>query len=195
MTKCRVWILSALVLIGCLACRPEGERGVNLLFILSDQHRAEAMACSGHPLVQTPNLDRLAAEGVRFGSATVQAPLCVPSRASLFTGSYPQLHRATNNISRLPPEQLTWAEHLREQGYRTRSIGRVHGIYDGCEHVLVPDKARTYTFAPDAAGQPGGKECPVSAEEHWETRIADEAIEQLRQLSSGASQPRPSIVA
>ena len=64
------------------------EQPSNLLFILSDQHNRDTLGCYGHPLVETPHLDALAARGVRFRSAYCYSPLCVPSRASLATGRY-----------------------------------------------------------------------------------------------------------
>ena len=66
----------------------------NLLFIISDQHQAAAMGCSGHPLVQTPNLDRLAEGGTRFSNAYTNCAICVPVRAALATGQY--VHRIGN---------------------------------------------------------------------------------------------------
>src|SRR5216684_207006 len=67
----------------------------NLLFILSDEHSRRVLGCYGHPLIRTPNLDRLAASGVRFTDAYSNSPICVPSRAALATG---QLHfRSTDD--------------------------------------------------------------------------------------------------
>jgi arylsulfatase A-like enzyme len=60
----------------------------NFLFILSDQHHRLASGCYGHPLVQTPHLDSLAARGTRFQNAYTNCPICVPARASLATGRY-----------------------------------------------------------------------------------------------------------
>jgi choline-sulfatase len=60
----------------------------NLLFITSDQHNTHALGCYGHPVVRTPNLDRLAARGTRFDNAYTSCPICVPVRASLATGRY-----------------------------------------------------------------------------------------------------------
>ena len=65
------------------------EHRPNILFLFSDQHRADALGCAGHPVVQTPNLDRLAGEGVRFENAYCATPLCSPSRISLATGRFP----------------------------------------------------------------------------------------------------------
>ena len=60
----------------------------NVLFIFSDEHDPRYMGCSGHPFVQTPNLDRLAARGTRFANAWTPCPVCVPARASLATGRF-----------------------------------------------------------------------------------------------------------
>ena len=62
--------------------------GTNLLFICSDEHARDALGCSGHPVVATPTLDRLAASGARFTNAYTNSPICVPARASLATGRY-----------------------------------------------------------------------------------------------------------
>ena len=181
--------LTLLILLGCSRADGDPPRRPNLLFLLSDQHRGDALGCEGHPLVRTPNLDRLAADGARFARAYVQAPLCVPQRASLFTGRYPELHRATNNACRLPDEELTWAEHLRARGYATRSVGRVHGIYDGCEHVRVPGKEATLaTF--EGTPRPGKPNAPYgpsprSEGDHWDARIARAAVRELGRLSEG----------
>ena len=60
----------------------------NLIIILSDQHNPRVLGCNGHPMVKTPNLDRLAARGTRFSSAYTGCPICVPARASFATGRY-----------------------------------------------------------------------------------------------------------
>ena len=64
----------------------------NILFILSDQHNAKLLGHKGHPDVQTPNLDRMAAEGVRFDNAITQNPICTPSRVSWLSGQYCHNH-------------------------------------------------------------------------------------------------------
>ncbi len=61
---------------------------LNLLVIMSDEHNARVLGCAGHPLVQTPHLDALAARGTRFTNASCNIPICVPSRASFLTGRY-----------------------------------------------------------------------------------------------------------
>ncbi len=64
----------------------------NILFICTDQQRHDALGCYGNPYIQTPTIDRLAAEGVLFEQCYVQSPVCAPSRASLATGQYPSVH-------------------------------------------------------------------------------------------------------
>lgn len=60
----------------------------NVLLIMSDEHRPDALSCAGHSMVRTPTLDGLASEGTRFASTYCSSPLCVPSRASLAKGRY-----------------------------------------------------------------------------------------------------------
>ena len=92
---------------------------------MTDQHRADCLGCMGHPDVRTPNLDRLAAEGVVFDNAFCQSPVCMASRASLLTGRYPATVRV-RGMGILPPQETTLPEWLRRQGYRTGAFGKVH---------------------------------------------------------------------
>ena len=68
---------------------------MNLLFILTDNQRADLMGCSGNPIIQTPNLDQLAETGVRFSNAFATTPICAASRASYLTGLYERRHQFT----------------------------------------------------------------------------------------------------
>ncbi len=100
----------------------------DLLVIFGDQHRGEALGCAGNPDVQTPTLDRLAAEGVRFTHAYANTPVCTPSRGSLLTGQWPHRHRALSNDLPLDagPHTPTIARSLRMAGYRCGYIGKWH---------------------------------------------------------------------
>ena len=69
----------------------------NILFITLDQWRGDCLGAAGHPVVETPHLDRLVAEGVRFTSHYAQSAPCGPSRASLLTGTYQHVHRSVQN--------------------------------------------------------------------------------------------------
>lgn len=98
----------------------------NLLFIMTDQQRWDAMGCSGG-WVQTPNLDRLAAEGVRFASCVTTSPICVSARVSLATGHYPHTTGVWDNaVYSLPADAPTWMRTIRDLGYRTSVFGKTH---------------------------------------------------------------------
>ena len=99
---------------------------MNLLFILSDQHNRNVSGCYGHPLVQTPNIDRLAAGGSLFRNAYTTSPICVPARASLATGQYVHRIAAWDNAHPYTGDLTSWHRRLREGGYRVDSIGKLH---------------------------------------------------------------------
>src|SRR6476619_2006259 len=83
---------------GLLAAAPQGRAlAMNVLFVTADQWRGDCLSCVGHPVVRTPNLDRLAADGVLFTRHYAQATPCGPSRASLHTGQYLMKHRSALN--------------------------------------------------------------------------------------------------
>ena len=98
----------------------------NVLIIYPDQMRADAMGCAGNPHVATPNIDRLAREGVRFDSAYVSFPLCCPFRASVMTGKYAHAHGMCANHYRIDTAQTFLAEVFRRNGYRTGYFGKWH---------------------------------------------------------------------
>jgi choline-sulfatase len=98
----------------------------NILFLLSDQHSPHFAGYAGHPIVATPHLDRLASEGVVFGNAYCQSPLCVPSRASLLTGRYCRDLGIYDNQHVLESNGVTFPRVLAAAGYRTCVIGKTH---------------------------------------------------------------------
>jgi arylsulfatase A-like enzyme len=91
--------------------------GGNVLFITADQWRGECLSALGHPVVRTPHLDALAAQGVLFRRHYAQAAPCGPSRASLHTGLYLQNHRSTRNGTPLDDRHGNWALELRRLGF------------------------------------------------------------------------------
>ena len=98
----------------------------NILFIITDQQRADTLGVYGSTLGATPTLDRLAKGGCRFNRAYCNNPLCMPSRASMFTGRYPSVHGVrTNGITALPDQPLL-AEQLAQTGYDTAAFGKLH---------------------------------------------------------------------
>ncbi len=98
----------------------------NVLFIMTDQHRADLMTCEGRDLLPTPNIDRVASRGVRFTNAYCPYPVCVASRMSLLTGLYAHNTGAINNTDRLDWRFRTMAHHFFDQGYLTGLIGKMH---------------------------------------------------------------------
>jgi len=100
------------------AALPRGE-GFNVLFISIDTLRADHLACYGHASIKTPNIDRLAAEGVLFIQCTSPVPITLPSHASMMTGTYPYVHGARNNGQfRLHGDNEMLAEQLKAGGLR-----------------------------------------------------------------------------
>lgn len=102
------------------------DRKSNILFLLSDQHNAKVLGCSGNEVVRTPNLDRLAGEGTRFDQAYCQNPLCLPSRASLLTGQHSRNIGMYTNTDIMEPNSCTIPRELSAHGYRTCLIGKAH---------------------------------------------------------------------
>ncbi len=100
----------------------------NLIVILSDEHNKRVTGCYGHPLIKTPNLDKLAARGTRFTSAYTNCPICVPARASFATGQYVHKHRCWDNAIAYEGKPPTWGHRLMEQGHRVTSIGKLHYV-------------------------------------------------------------------
>ncbi|MDA8052222.1 MAG: sulfatase-like hydrolase/transferase [Rhodospirillales bacterium] len=98
----------------------------NLLFIMSDEHSRRVLGCYGHPMVRTPNLDRLARRGVRFTDAYCNCPICVPSRASFATGRYVHDIRFWDNAIPYNGSIPSWGHRLIEAGHRSVSIGKLH---------------------------------------------------------------------
>jgi arylsulfatase len=98
----------------------------NILFIMTDQLRWDCIGANGNRLIMTPSLDRLAAEGANFTHCFVQAPVCVPSRASFFTGRYPHSHRNRVNYTPLDRREVLMQSRLHEAGYTTASVGKLH---------------------------------------------------------------------
>ena len=110
---------------GTLAGWPGGcqSGAVNVLFVTVDQFRADCLSAAGHPLVATPHLDRLAAEGVRFASHASQASPCAPGRAALYTGTYQMTNRVVANGSPLEDRFDNVARLARRAGYAPALFG------------------------------------------------------------------------
>ncbi|MFT5013793.1 MAG: arylsulfatase A-like enzyme, partial [Dinoroseobacter sp.] len=90
---------------------------MNLLLITADQWRGDCLSAVNHPVVKTPNLDRIAAEGILFTNHYANAVPCGPSRACLHTGMYLHNHRSATNGTPLDSRFTNWAKELRQKGY------------------------------------------------------------------------------
>ena len=108
---------------------------VNVLFVTLDEFRADCLSAAGHPVVATPTLDRLAAEGVRFASHYSQAAPCAPGRASLYTGMYQMNHRVVANGAPLEDRFDNVARLARRAGYAPALFGYTD---QGVDPAIVP---------------------------------------------------------
>ena len=98
----------------------------NFLLFITDQHRADYLGCSGHPVLKTPNIDSIAARGARFTRFYVATPVCMPNRATLMTGRMPSVHGVRSNGSPLSLLSNTFVGALRGAGYATALVGKSH---------------------------------------------------------------------
>ena len=98
----------------------------NILFMMVDQMRADAMGCAGNPHIQTPALDRMAAEGTLFSQCVTNVPVCIAARHSFMTGHHCATHgRHSNNVPEPDPLIYTVQQLLGSNGYLTRAIGKI----------------------------------------------------------------------
>ena len=123
-----LWFLALLGLAQAAALSAPGAATArpNVLLILCDDLRWDALGCAGHPYLKTPHIDRLAAEGVRFRNAFCTSSLCSPSRASILSGLYAHTHKVFNNFTEFPGEAPSFPKRLRAAGYETAYIGKWH---------------------------------------------------------------------
>ena len=103
-----------------------GGRKPNIIFLLTDDQRYNALGCAGNPIIRTPNMDWLAQNGIRFEKAFVTTPICAASRASVFTGLYERKHGYTFTKAPIRREycDLSYPIHLRRAGYKTGFVGK-----------------------------------------------------------------------
>ena len=112
--------IGAGLLTGCGGEQDQSTDELNVILISIDTLRADHLGCYGHPRIKTPNIDRLAAEGVLFEQCTATAPVTLPSHTSLLTGTYPFVHKVRDNGTfRLHEANLTIAEVFKQAGYAT----------------------------------------------------------------------------
>lgn len=127
----------------------------NVLFIISDDLTATALSCYGNTVCQTPNIDRLAAQGTRFTRALCQGTYCGPSRASFMSGYYPHATGVLGYTSPRPAigERATWAQHFKNNGYYTARVSKIYhmGVPGGIEEGGDPKATNNGDGADDPA--------------------------------------------
>ena len=128
---------------------------LNVLFIMTDQMRADCMSCAGHPVVRTPHLDELAGDGVLFQRAYVQSAVCGPSRMCFYTGRYPHANRSPWNEVPLPADEKTMGHYFADGGYRAALCGKTH---------YTPDPLGE----PEAQPEQGFRRAALAGLESWE---------------------------
>ena len=159
----RTFLAGAAAAMAAGLARAQDRPKTNLLFLITDQHHADWLGCAGHPLVKTPNLDRLAAGGTRFTGAYAPVPYCSPTRLALMTGRYPSSLGLGRNVDakadplRLREPTQTYAGLLAQQGYRCHQNGKWHlGDPTELNCYPTPDAEAIKTLVRDrrrAAGQ------------------------------------------
>jgi N-acetylglucosamine-6-sulfatase len=130
------YLLLACICLSAISCTRPAEDDIqppavslskpNVLFILTDDQRYDALGCMGHPHLKTPNIDRLAAEGLLFRNHFCTTSLCSPSRASILSGLYAHSHGVSNNFTEYPAEMISFPMRLQESGYKTAYVGKWH---------------------------------------------------------------------
>ncbi len=129
----------------------------NIVFIFSDDHAYQAVSAYGHNLNQTPNIDRLAKEGVRFDRCLVPNSICGPSRATVLTGKYSHLNGFYNNTnSRFDGSQVTMPKLLKQAGYQTAIVGKWHLVSEptGFDYWnILPGQGQYYNPPMNRMGQ------------------------------------------
>ena len=164
--------------------RIDGARPRNIIFILSDDHRWDAMSFMGHPFLRTPAMDRMARQGVHLRNAFVTTSLCSPSRASILTGMYAHTHKVVDNQHEEPPGLVFFPQHLQAAGYQTAFIGKWHmGRSDnrprrGFNHWVSFRGQGNYLPGPNRMLNVNGKRVPQRG--YITDELTDYAIDWLR---------------
>ena len=118
--------LFLLILASCQDQQKKQPTPPNILFIMTDDHAYQAISAYGSDLIRTPNIDRLADEGMRFDRGYVTNSICAPSRAVVLTGKFSHLNGLKDNLDIFDSTQVTFPKILREHGYQTAVIGKWH---------------------------------------------------------------------
>jgi arylsulfatase A-like enzyme len=143
-----VSVAFAVLLPGCVKSDSAGTVNPNIVYVLTDQWRAQATGYNGDPnlLGKTPNIDRLAEQSVNFRNAVSVCPVCTPYRAALLTGQYPTTTGMFMNDLHLPSASVTMAELFKEAGYKTCYIGKWHLDGMGRFEYTPPERRQGFDY-------------------------------------------------
>lgn len=167
-----------------------GARPRNIILILTDDHRYDALGILGHPFLRTPNLDQLAKGGAHLANAFVTTSLCSPSRASILTGLYAHQHRVVDNNNPVPTGTVFFPQYLQRAGYQNAFIGKWHMGSDtdapqpGFDHWVSFRGQGTYLPNPDGLNV-NGKRVPQKS------YITDELTDYALDWLKGRQSERP----
>lgn len=116
-----------------------GQQRPNIIYIMSDDHDADAISAYNKTLIATPNIDRLASQGMRFNRCFVGNSICTPARATLLTGQHSHKNGVKDNTDRFDSSKITLPKLLQNAGYRTALIGKwhLHSYPKGFDHWLI----------------------------------------------------------
>lgn len=121
-----------ILVVFCVSCKEEKlnkdttKKRPNILFIMSDDHAYQAISAYQNHLIETPNIDRIAKEGIRFTNACVTNSICAPSRATILTGKHTHINGKTDNRRPFDTTQITFPELFQDAGYQTAMFGKLH---------------------------------------------------------------------
>ena len=120
-------LVLGILLVSCQIPKQNSDAGrPNILFIMSDDHAYQAISAYSNTLIETPNIDRIAREGMIFTNASVTNSICAPSRATILTGKHAHLHGKVDNVAPFDTSQLTFPQLFQEAGYQTAMFGKLH---------------------------------------------------------------------
>ena len=189
----RVFVAAAVIACAVVTsgCRrnpaDQPSRRPNILFILLDDLRADTLGYAGHPYVKTPQIDRIANEGVNFKNAFCTTSLCSPSRASLLSGVYAHKHGVTNNFTEYPSSLTSFPSELRDRGYTTAYVGKYH-MGEGND---APRPGFDYFVTHKGQGKYFGTEFNMNGERrevksgYYTTAVTDIALDWLQRDHGG----------
>lgn len=176
----------------------------NILILMTDQQRFDALSCAGNPEIRTPNLDRLASSGVRFSQAVTPTPVCVAARMSFITGHRISRHHwvANNALPGPVPERPTMMNTLLDDGYWTQGIGKMHfrGRHYGLRNLMTMEECIAHRVDDDylrylrdngvRTRYPKGmrdllmmqpQTCDIPVEHHMNTWVGDRSVDFIRE--------------